>query len=726
MFTNRFKPSALSLSVALATIMPLAQAQTDAQDEPVDAIALTTTVVSASADASAEGLPTPYAGGQVASGARIGIFGNADYMETPFNVISYTEMLIEDQQAASIGEVLINDPAVRVARGFGNFQQVYLVRGLPIFSDDMSYNGLFGLLPRQYLGTEFVERVEVLRGANAFLYGAAPGGSGLGGAINIVPKRAPNQPLNQITAGVRSGGQAYVAGDFARRSEDDRLGLRLNMARRDGETAIDGESSELDVVGLGADFRQGNLRISADVGHQDHRLDASQPNITIAPGLDIPSAPDASESIAQPWTYSSARDTFGTLRAEYDFRANLTGWIAGGMRYGDEAGDFANPTVINAAGDTNAFRFNNVREDKVKTAEAGLRGSFTTGSIGHTVTLSTAVFSSESRNAFGFSDFAGFGSNLYAPNDVAAPPTTAFIGGSFDNPLVTEKVDTRSVALADTLSLMDDRLLVTLGARHQNIETHSYDATSGAETAEYSENAITPIAGIVFQINPEFSAYANYIEGLVKGDVANAGFGQPPLTNEGEALEPYKTRQSEMGLKYDGGRFGGSVGVFQSRKPIGGVENNTFRVVDHQKNRGLELTAFGQPVSGLSILGGISLLNADVDGNEAIGSPDTQANLGVDWMVPGVNGLALDARAIHTSEQYADLANTQKVPSWTRFDLGARYTTFINDAQQITLRARVENVADRDYWASAGGFPGSGYLTLGAPRTLIVSTTLDF
>lgn len=724
MSSNYLKPSALSL--VLAALTPLAYAQPAAQDEPKDSLELPTTVVRASADASAKGLPSAYAGGQVASGARIGVLGNADYMETPFNVTSYTDMLIEDQQAASIGEVLINDPAVRVARGFGNFQQVYLVRGLPIFSDDMSYNGLFGLLPRQYMGTEYVERVEVLRGANAFLYGAAPGGSGLGGAINIVPKRAPNQALNQVTAGIRSGGQAYVAGDFARRSADNRFGLRLNLARRDGDTAVDGESTELDVVAIGADFRQGNLRLSADIGHQYHRQDESQPNITISAGLAIPSAPDADKSIAQPWSYSSARDTFGTLRAEYDFRDNLTGWIAGGLRKGDESGDFANPTVINAAGDTTAYRFANVREDDIKTGEAGLRGSFMTGPVGHTLTLSAAVFSSESRNAFGFSDFSGFGSNLYAPTDVTAPPTTAFIGGSFNNPLVTEEVSTRSIALADTLSFVDDRLRLTLGARHQQIETHSYDASSGAETADYSESAVTPIAGVVYQINPVLSAYANYIEGLVKGDVANAGFGQPPLNNEGQALEPYKTRQSEIGLKYDGGRIGGSIGLFQSRKPIGGVENNTYKVVDHQRNRGLELTAFGQPMPGLSILGGISLLDAEVDGNEAIGSPATQVNLGLDWMVPGTNGLSLDTRAIHTSSQYADLANTQKVPSWTRFDLGARYTTFISDEQQITLRARVENVADRNYWASAGGYPGAGYLTLGAPRTFIVSTTLDF
>jgi iron complex outermembrane receptor protein len=42
------------------------------------------------------------------------------------------------------------------------------------------------------------------------------------------------------------------------------------------------------------------------------------------------------------------------------------------------------------------------------------------------------------------------------------------------------------------------------------------------------------------------------------------------------------------------------------------------------------------------------------------------------------------------------------------------------------LRARVDNVTDRAFWASAGGFPGAGYLVAGAPRTFVVSGTIDF
>jgi iron complex outermembrane receptor protein len=149
-------------------------------------------VVSASADASAQGLPSAYAGGQVARGGRLGLLGNVDIMDTPFNATNYTQALIQDQQARSVADVVQNDPSVRVARGFGNFQELYVIRGFAVNSDDMAYNGLYGLLPRQFVASELLERVEILRGANSFVNGAAPGGGGIGGAVNLVPKRAPN------------------------------------------------------------------------------------------------------------------------------------------------------------------------------------------------------------------------------------------------------------------------------------------------------------------------------------------------------------------------------------------------------------------------------------------------------------------------------------------------------------------------------------------------------
>jgi iron complex outermembrane receptor protein len=98
-------------------------------------------------------LPPAYAGGQVATGERVGVFGALNAMDTPFSSTSFTEELARNQQARSVADVLQNDPAVRLSKGFGNFQELYVIRGFPVFSDDMAYNGLYGLLPRQYVAS---------------------------------------------------------------------------------------------------------------------------------------------------------------------------------------------------------------------------------------------------------------------------------------------------------------------------------------------------------------------------------------------------------------------------------------------------------------------------------------------------------------------------------------------------------------------------------------------
>jgi len=723
-----FRLSALSLAILASGAFPSAYAQTS-DDEGSGGNTLAPVEVQSSADASEGGLSPAYAGGQVAEGGSIGILGAQDVMDTPYNVTNYTEQLIEDQQAASVGEVLLNDPAVRMARGFGNYQQVYLVRGLPIYSDDITYNGLYGLLPRQYLASNFIERVQVFRGANTFLKGAAPGGSGLGGAVNIVPKRAPNRALNQVTLGTQSGGQAYAAADMANRSDDGRFGIRLNVARRDGDTAVDGEEAELSMAHLGMDFREENFRVSADLGFQKHRIDGGQPSITFrnVAGNVVPvtDAPDAGESIGQPWTYSDSNDVFGTLRAEYDFADNITGWAAIGARRGEEDSIFANPTVENTNGDYTASRFDTAREDTVITGETGVRFDFQTGGIGHTVSVSGSRYELESKNAF--AGGGGVTGNIYNPTDEPQPGYT-FSGGNLDHPQLTVKTEFDSIALSDQLSMLEDRLLVTLGARYQKIQDKSYNYGGGARNANYDDSALTPTLGVLYKVSPSVSLYANYIEGLQKGQEApETDSDGNSVVNGGEVLEPYETEQTEVGVKYDGGNVGGSVSVYRSEKPIAGLNAaNVYEVIDDQENTGVELMAYGNATRNLTVLGGVSFLDADVDGNDAIGSPDTQANLNLEYRVPQLPDLAVDGRVIYTSSQYADEANEQKVDSWTRLDLGARYLIALGDSKFLTLRGRVENVTGEDYWASAGGFPGAGYLTIGAPRTVLVSATLDF
>ena len=243
----------------------------DAQTTPN--VVLDTIVVTSSADASEDGLPSAYEGGQVATGSRVGLLGNQDIMDTPFSTTSYTNEYIANQQAQSVGDLLKKDPTVRVARGFGNFQEAYFMRGFVTTSDDTMFNGLYGILPRQYIATELFERVEVQRGASAMLNGAAPSGGNAGGTINLLPKRADNEPLRQLTVGYGQGDQSKVAVDVSDRfGSDDAIGVRFNAAYQDGDSAIDDESSTLGLAALGLDYRGDQYRLSADLGWQDNKL----------------------------------------------------------------------------------------------------------------------------------------------------------------------------------------------------------------------------------------------------------------------------------------------------------------------------------------------------------------------------------------------------------------------------------------------------------------------
>ena len=720
------RPTPIALAAALFATGALAQESAPA----TPAAPVATVVVTASADASAQGLPSAYAGGQVARGGRLGLLGNVDIMDTPFNSMNYTQALIQDQQARSVADVVQNDPSVRVARGFGNYQELYVIRGFAVNSDDLAYNGLYGMLPRQFVASELLERVEVLRGANSFVNGAAPGGGGIGGAINLLPKRAPNRPLTQVTVGVESGGQGYVALDAARRfGEEDRLGVRVNAVRRDGDTAVDREGRELSLYSVGVDYRGRGYRLSADVGHQDHQLTGARPSVTMAPGVPVVATPDSDSNYAQPWTFSGERDTFGTLRGEVDLPGGATAWAAIGLRKGDESNIISSPTVTSAGGDATMTRFDNVREDDVRTGEIGVRTELKTGAVSHKLSAVVSGFHSESKNAYAMSDFAGFGSNIYRPVDVAPPSSAFFTGGNMANPLLTHKAILSSVAVADTLGFMDERLLLTVGARHQKIKDFGYDYTTGAPNARYEETELTPVAGIVYKPLEGVSVYANYSEALQQGPVASG----TDIVNQGEVFAPFVSRQKEVGVKVDSGKLGMTAALFTTSQPSAYVLDRRFGVFGEQRNRGLELSVFGTPLRGLRLLGGLTLLDAEQrrnaggvnEGKDAIGVPETQLNLGAEWDVPGVQGLSLNARALYTSTQYADAANTQKVPSWSRLDIGANYVTRFMD-RDLTLRARIDNVTDKNYWASAGGYPGFGYLVQGAPRSVVVSATVDF
>lgn len=675
---------------------------------------------------------------QVIRGGQVGILGDKPASDVPFSIKSYNSALILNQQPQTLGQVLENDPTIRITYGFGNAAEQFVIRGFTLYGDDIGLDGLYGVTPRQLIAPELYDQVQVLNGASAFLNGAAPGGSGIGGSVNLVPKRAGDKDLYRITANYTGSSHFGGAFDMSHRFDDGTIGLRLNGAFRSGDVATDDEFRQTAVLGGALDYRGRDVRLSLDLDYQRVKVRNLRPKVTIATAT-IPAVPKASHNYGQSFTYSNLRDLFGIVRGEWDITTSVMAYASFGARDGSEKGIYDGLTVTNAVtGDANGNALYVPRTDNNEAAQVGLRGKFRTGGISHEVNVGGSSVWQVNRNAYDFRygpGFAGYATNLYNTPSVALPGST-LVGGNLNDPFPVSRTDLRSVFASDTIGLLDDTILITGGARVQSIEARGYSYGDGSQISRYKKDAVTPVVGIVYKPAANLSLFANRIQGLVQGPTAPV---DATIVNSGEIFAPYKSTQYEVGGKLAVGRFNTSLAVYQTRQPSAyavpiatGSSLQRYGVFGEQRNRGIELSVDGELAQGLRIIAGGSINDARLrntaggtnDGNRAQGVPTYLANANVEWDLPFFPGATLTGRIVQTGKQAVNATNTLQIPAWTRFDLGARYVVLVED-KPVTLRVNVDNVANNRYWASAyDSF--SAALLQGAPRTFKASASIDF
>lgn len=674
---------------------------------------------------SSDDLMPEYPGGQVATGGQVGILGNRDIMDTPFTQINYTSKLIQDQQARFIGDVLRNDPSVQFIQSMASGFTQFAIRGFQVGQGDTLFNGL-AIAPtvNGTMMTESIEQVEVLRGPNALLNGATPEGS-IGGMVNLVPKRAGDEALTQLTAQYMSDTQVGGHVDIGRRfGSHKQFGIRINGVYRTGDLPIDHSSRESALATIGLDYRGDIVRLSADFGYQEQDLHGSRRQFTVASGVTaLPEPPHTRTNANQPWELNHTRALFGTLRGEIDVTRHITAFADFGITHDRRQSILLSRQITNSQGTLAPGSISLLAFDiHTVTFNTGLRGAFDTGPIHHRAVAAYTLYSRENPRSLVTSPLPA--SNIYNPVFAPAPSSSLLPGYGDVRPF--NETDLSSVMIGDTLSVLDDRVQLTGGIRFQQIKTTTFDLTTGAPTNQYDKNAPTPMVGLIVKPWQHVSLYGNYIEGLQQGPTAPA-----TAANAGEVFAPFISKGYEAGVKVDFGHVVTTLAAFQMTQPSAFINpaTNVFGVNGEHRHRGLELSVFGEVIEGLRLLGGMSYINAELtrtqggvnQGNKVTILP-FQFTLYGEWDVPFLKGFTITSRVAHATSQYQDQANTRKIPEWTQWDLGAQYRFKRMNSKLITIRANIENVLNSNAWYGTQ----LGQLIVRDPRTFLLSATFDF
>jgi iron complex outermembrane recepter protein len=684
--------------------------------------ALPTVRVTASSELMPGDLPKPFAGGQVARGARVGALGNADMLDTPFAITSFTDEFKQNLQARTLTDILKYSVSVQTPQAISNPQNdIINMRGLRNSTAMATFDGLPGLFSR-LPPIEAFERTEVLLGPSAFANGRASN-LNIGGSVNLVPKRGTDEPLTRLGLRYESDSIFGTSLDVGRRfGVDNVFGVRVNTVYSDGNASMEGSPRTVRLGSLALDYRGEQVRASVDVIHRklSHRtIDF----LGLAPGLPVPKAPDAGKSFIARGAHSWHEMNVAVARAEWDFAKNWTATAAYGFSHVPRDRQLAiSSTIADAAGRITGTAGEYTYEDKRHSTELSVRGRVDTGGVSHRVSLGLTRFTMSERASFPARVPVGEG-NLYVSSNAHFPSTypVAVVPSRDLNTAVTN-----GAFISDEMGFLNDRLRVTLGLRRVALESNSFNATTGAQNPNgYDSSVVSPALGILYKVSPKTSVYANHVEALEPGIVV-----PPPLQNAGQVMQPLKSKQTEAGVKFELDSAAVTFALFEGQRgnQYADMQRLIFVQDGRQRVRGFELSYFGEPVRGLRLYGGLTGIDAVVknspggtlNGKTAISVPDYTLTASLDWDVPGVPGLALTGGLIRTGPVWLDAMNTQRVPAWTRLDAGVRYASKLA-GKNVVWRFNVENLADKNYFM---GDLTSLYIA--PPRSFLASATIDF
>ncbi|WP_371228869.1 TonB-dependent receptor [Pseudomonas sp. QE6] len=697
-----------SLSMLGLLVIPTVHAESQ------DTLALPETSVTAAYDQQS------YNPGDSKSALKI----DAPLRDIPQTVNVVPQSVIKDQGAQSMEDVLKNVPGIGFSNGDGQRDQV-TIRGFSaigdMYIDGVRDDALY------FRDLSNIERVEVIKGPAAVLYGRGSSG----GLINSISKTPGFAPRHEVGMTVDSEGKRRTQFDTGWADQQTNQAYRVTGAFEDSDTYRDDGYIDHKAIAPSAYFRLSDdleLNLGASYLYDKRLIDFGIPALGDRP-VDVD------------------RDKrFGSGDPDQDYARSEVFSLTSALNY----------QINDDLSLTNTSRFYRYDLDRNNTLADTSPTRFVTSPDGKLlVKLNRGNVARDEYGVFNQTELkqhaqlAGMQHNLlygvevgvqdkhqrvFSQNNVAQVPV--FSDGLVPVPEHAANLSSKGTNTQDTTGFyvqdlieLNEQWKALLGVRYDIFGQEYDDERVQNVDLDRTDKTWSPRAGLVYQPDQIQSYYVSVSRSYQPSGEVFA------VSPSNQNLEPEETTNYEIGTKWDllNNRLSITAAIFRlertNMKTADPTNPNLTVLAGEQRTDGFEATISGQLTDKWQIYAGYAYLDAEItksnsktngvpnEGQVPTLTPRNSANL---WLVRSLTPQwRAAAGANYVDDRYTALDNNVVMPSYTTFDTALFYSV-----PHWDMALRLKNVFDRDYYVSAHG--SVDLITPGAPRTLEASVNYRF
>jgi iron complex outermembrane receptor protein len=666
-------------------------------------------------------------GGFVFKSGSVGFLGEKNVMDTPFTQTTLTNKTIELFGGSSqpLDSILSNSPSIQASGSV--LHNDFTLRGFRANGTSTYVNGIPGMFTQFNAPTFLIDHVDIISGPNSGISGtgAQYESDSAGGLINFVSKKAPEEPMTRYTqtfSGIGSFGE-YL--DIARRfGRDKAWGVRINTELLNGETSIHGENMKAKGIFVNVDHRDDKSTTNILTGYRQLEIEGGMRWFKLGSGVtQLPSPPKSSSDYGFDGMVKASRGWILAVNHEQKVSDNWSVFFNGGLNRNNLTKNVSGVnsafTIKNNAGDYDLYVNNGGTPMNTYYAQVGTHGKITDGEVTHNLTFAVDQSWRNRKSATGYKNETIGSGNIYDGYVQNFMPNEDYTTG------LAEKQKLWGWSVVDTIEYEKWQLLV--GAHKHFASVDSYTPATGKKSGSVDSDAFCPTYAITYKPADNLSLYASHSESFNKGTVVSSAY-----NNAGDILDPAKTKQNEIGMKYENAGVLTTLSFFDITQAnnidvlAAGSTTQYDQIQDgRDRHKGVEVSANGRLADKWNVMGGLMYLDAtrektkggQYDGYDVSARAKWNGVIGLEYQ--SNEKFSVVGRARYTG---SSMISNEKfnIPGYTTFDLGMKYKTKINNTP-ATFNLMCYNLTNKDYWMPARG----DQLYVSMPRTIMLSAQFD-